>query len=230
MHKPKESEHRVMPISTEQMELWKGDFGKAYTDRNSYLLEELEALYEKNYGITRTGMNRRFLDGISPSARVLEVGCNIGTQLMCLQRMGFRNLYGLELQEYAIRKSQARAKGIEMIQGSAFNIPARDSSFDLVFTSGVLIHISPSELPIVLKEIHRCTRNFIWGFEYYSDVTTEVDYRGNRDLLWKGDFGKLYFSALHDLTVVREERFKYLDSDNVDVMFLLKKNKRDLCV
>jgi pseudaminic acid biosynthesis-associated methylase len=218
-----------MPIRTEQMEVWKGNFGKAYTDRNSHLLEELEALYERDYGITRTGMNKRFLDGINRSAKVLEVGCNIGTQLMCLKGMGFCNLYGLELQEYAIRKSPARASGIEIIQGSAFNIPSRDCFFDLVFTSGVLIHISPSELPIVLEEVHRCTNNYIWGFEYYSDVTMQVDYRGNKDLLWKGDFAKLYVSAFHDLTVVREERFKYLKSNNMDVMFLLRKTREELC-
>jgi pseudaminic acid biosynthesis-associated methylase len=144
--------------------------------------------------------------------------------------MGFRNLYGLELQEYAIRKSQARTTGIEIIQGSAFNIPSRNNCFDLVFTSGLLIHIGPSELPIILKEIHRCTKTYIWGFEYYSDVTTQVDYFGNNNLLWKGDFTKLYASAFPDLTMVREERLKYLNSNNVDVMFLLKKTEGDLCV
>lgn len=219
-----------MPIRTEQMEVWNGDFGKAYTDRNPHLLEELEALYERNYGITRAGMNKRFLDGIDRSAKILEVGCNIGIQLICLKQMGFRNLYGLELQEYAIRKSQVRATEIEIIQGSAFNIPSRNNSFDLVFTSGVLIHIVPSELPIILEEIHRCTRTYIWGFEYYSDVTTQVDYFGNNNLLWKEDFTKLYVSAFPDLTVVREERLKYLNSNNMDVMFLLKKTEGDLCV
>jgi pseudaminic acid biosynthesis-associated methylase len=219
-----------MLISTEQMEVWKGDFGKAYTDRNFCLLDEFETLYEKNYGITRSMLNKRFLHGIDRSAKVLEVGCNVGMQLMCLKRMGFHNLYGLELQEYAIRKSPARALGVEIIQGSAFNIPSRNCFFDLVFTSGVLIHVSPSELPIVLEEVHRCTKDYLWGFEYYSEVTTPVDYRGNKNLLWKADFTKLYISAFPDLTVVREERFKYLTSDNVDVMFLLKKNEGDLCV
>ena len=218
-----------MRISTEQMKVWKGDFGKAYTDRNPHLVEEIEVLYEKNYGITRTGMNKIFLDGIDHSARILEVGCNIGTQLMCLREMGFHNLYGLELQEYAIRRSPTRSLGIQIIQGSALNIPASDSSFDLVFTSGVLIHISPWEQPIVLKEVHRCTKDYIWGFEYYSDVTTQVDYRGNKNLLWKGNFTKLYTSVFNDLTLIREERFKYLSSNNADVMFLLRKTREELC-
>ena len=143
--------------------------------------------------------------------------------------MGFHNLYGLELQEYAICRSPTRSLGIQIIQGSALNIPASDSSFDLVFTSGVLIHIKPSDLAIALEEIHRCTRNFIWGFEYYSDVTTEIDYRGKQNLLWKGDFTKLYTLAFRDLTVAREERFKYLSSNNVDVMFLLRRTREELC-
>ena len=212
-----------MTKTTEQIEKWAGQFGKEYTDRNALSLEEVEALYKGNYGVTRTELNERFLKEIDHSIRILEVGSNIGNQLLCLQRMGFRNLYGIELQSYAVELSKSRTRRINIIEGSVFDIPYKDGYFDLVFTSGVFIHIAPSDIALAMREIHRCTREYIWGFEYYADNYIEVPYRGHRNLLWKADFAALYLDQFGDLELVKEERLKYLDSKNVDSMFLLRK-------
>jgi pseudaminic acid biosynthesis-associated methylase len=196
---------------------------RGYTDRNVFSLEELDTLYKSKYGVTRTELNQRFLEGMDRSTRILEVGSNVGTQLLCLQSMGFVNLYGIELQSYAVELSKAETKRINIIEGSAFDIPYKDAYFDLVFTSGVLIHINPSDIVRVLREIFRCTREYIWGFEYYADEHTEITYRGHKELLWKANYAKLYLEQFEDLKIVKEERLKYLDSDNIDTMFLLKK-------
>ncbi|GAE87794.1 hypothetical protein [Acetivibrio straminisolvens] len=95
----------------------------------------------------------------------------------------------------------------------------------MVFTSGVLIHISPDNINRVLDEIYRCTKEYIWGLEYYADEYTEINYRGNDNLLWKTNFSKLYLDRFPELELVKEEKFKYLNNDNVDVMFLLRKKK-----
>jgi len=91
--------------------------------------------------------------------------------------MGFQTLYGIELQEYAVEISKSRTKHINIIQGSAFDIPFKDNFFDLVFTSGLLIHIAPSDVEQILREIHRCTKKYIWGSEYFADSYTQVEYR-----------------------------------------------------
>ncbi len=156
--------------------------------------------------------------------RILEVGSNVGNQLLSLQRMGFGALYGIELQSYAVEISKSKSKNINIIQGDASDIPFKDGYFDMVFTSGVLIHIDPNNLPCVLREIHRCTKKYIFGFEYYSDETKDIPYRGKSNLLWKADFAKKYVDLFNDLTLVKEERIKYLGNENIDAMFLLKKN------
>jgi len=135
------------------------------------------------------------------------------------------NLYGIELQQYAIEKAKALTKRINIIHGVADDIPFKDGYFDMVFTSGVLIHISPGNINRVLDEIYRCSREYIWGFEYYADDYTEVNYRGHESLLWKTNFPKLYLDRFPELELVKEEKFKYLYNDNVDVMFLLRKRK-----
>jgi pseudaminic acid biosynthesis-associated methylase len=208
---------------TEQMQKWAGEFGKEYTDRNALSFEEREALYKKNYGLTRTELNERFLKGINRTIRILEVGSNVGDQLLGLQKMGFSNLYGIELQKYAVKLSKSRTRNINIIEGSVFDIPFKDRYFDLVFTSGLLIHINPCDIAIAIKEIHRCTKEYIWGLEYYAENYTEILYRGQKNLLWKADYARLYLEQFGDLELVMEEHLKYLDNDNLDTMFLIRK-------
>jgi pseudaminic acid biosynthesis-associated methylase len=217
-----------MSGSTPQIAAWTGDFGKEYTDRNVMSTEELDAMYRRNFGVSRTELNVAFIGGMDRSIRILEVGSNVGNQLLLLQHMGFKALYGIEVQPYAVELSKMRSKGINIIEGTAFDIPFKDDYFGLVLTSGLLIHISPSDTAAVMREIHRCTREYIWGFEYYADECTEVTYRNHKNLLWKADFAKLYLQRFSDLSLVTEKRIKYLDGDNTDSMFLLRKKAKTL--
>jgi pseudaminic acid biosynthesis-associated methylase len=210
---------------TEQIRTWSGEFGREYTDRNDYSTELLDDLCRRNYGVARSELNRRFLGSVPKDARILEVGCNMGTQLLLLQEMGFTNLHGIEIQSYALDRAKTRIPGAVLTQASAFSIPYPDSSFDLVFTSGVLIHIAPVDLPVALGEIHRCTRNWIWGLEYYAPKTTEVAYRGHTALLWKTDYARSYLDAFPGLRLIREDRLPYLENDNIDAMFLLQRKQ-----
>ncbi|MEI9476448.1 MAG: hypothetical protein WCO26_07705 [Deltaproteobacteria bacterium] len=89
-----------------KMQVSLGPFGRGYTHRNDYRLQKREAMYKKKFGTTRTEINQRFLGNMDRSISILEVGSNLGIQLLCLQRMGFSNLYGVELQMDAIRRSK----------------------------------------------------------------------------------------------------------------------------
>lgn len=212
---------------TKQMLHWSGTFGAEYTKRNHMTVDQMEALWVKNYGFSRSSVNQRFLDGFDKSMRILEVGSNIGNQLLCLRRQGFRNLYGVELQHYPLVIARANFTPITFIQASAFQLPFRSGFFDLVFTSGLLIHIAPEHISQVIGEIHRCTKRYIWGVEYYATEYTIVPYRGHNGLCWKADFAKLFIGTFGDLTLRRQEFFNYLDSGNIDTMYLLEKNTRN---
>lgn len=212
--------------STPQMDKWSTEFGKSYTDRNPQSVAEMDALYTTNFGVTRQELNKDFLGDMDRNIRILEVGSNVGSQLMALQELGFKNLYGVELQSYAVEISKKRSQGINLIQGSAFELPFRDGFFDLVFTSGVLIHISPTDLPKAISEMIRCSKRWIWGFEYYAETHREVPYRGHSALLWKGDFAGEFRKQASNLKFIRDRKVPYLNSPegNVDVMYLLEKH------
>lgn len=208
---------------TDQVRQWVGTLGREYTDRNDQTPCQLDEFYRNTYGKTRSELNQRFLDNVPRNAPILEVGCNVGTQLLLLKDMGFTDLSGVEIQEYALQRAQERLRDAKILQASALSIPFSDQEFELVFTSGVLIHIAPADLPIAMREIHRCTKKWVWGMEYFAPQMEEIVYRDNRNLLWKANYARLYRHHCADLELVREQDIPYLEGGNVDSMFLLER-------
>lgn len=209
---------------TDQEKKWAGEFGKAYTDRNTLSPSELDALYTRDFGFTKTELNKEFIGDMDRDIRILEVGSNDGNQLLLLQKMGFRDLWGMDIGDYAVELSKQRCKGINIIKASALDIPFKDDYFDLVFTNRVLIHVAPDDLSQVMDEIYRITRRYIWCHEYFAEEKTEVNYRGNKDLLWKNNFMSLFLSHYKGLSLVKEKKHKYITDGNVDQTFLLRKD------
>ena len=76
-----------------------------------------------------------------------------------------------------------------------------------------------------MDEIYRCSREYIWGMEYYASETTEVSYRSHTGLLWKMDFPRRYLERFRDLELLQEKKLPYLDNGNVDIIFLLRKKR-----
>jgi len=220
--------NRAIRSSTETQQeiVWKGSFGREYTERNTVDPESVDQVWRRNYGVARSTINESVLSGISKDARFLEVGCNSGNQLLMLRQMGWSNLSGTELQPYAMEIARSRLPEATFKLGSALALPWEDCSFDVVFTCGVLIHISPTDLPLVMNEIYRTTREYIWGTEYYAPEVTQVVYRDHSELLWKMDFARQYMQRFPDLELVKEQRLPYLDNANIDTVFLLKKKRR----
>lgn len=224
-----------MEKKEKQMRDWKGEFGEEYTDRNLASPEEYDALMRNRIGVSRSEQ----LDDLLRHLRldkILEVGANVGNQLLLMRGRGITNLYGIELNHYAVEKAKDRTKGtqtqIEIIESSAYDIPFKDEYFDLVFTSGLLIHIPPYTIGKVLDEVYRCTKRYILGFEYYSKNYTETNYRGNDEMLWKADFAKMYLDRFPRLWQREDRKYPYLEDEKlIDHAFLFEKRgeERSIC-
>jgi pseudaminic acid biosynthesis-associated methylase len=203
--------------------MWQGEFGTKYIDRNFYAPVELDRAYANDFGMTCSQLHKTFLGRMSRGIRILEVGCNVGNQLVMLQKMGFTNLYGVEINRQAVEKAKARSQGLNVVWGEAQDIPFKDKFFDLVFTAGVLIHIPPSDIKRVMREMVRCSSKYIFGFESYAERYQKVDYRGLKDLYWKTNFCRLFEETCPGLKRQKFQMLKYLSSDQYDAMFLLAK-------
>ena len=90
----------------------------------------------------------------SPDDAILDVGCGTGSILRRLAGLGYRDLNGVELSDYAV--ARLRDEGITMWAGRLPDIPVGDARFDIVIASQVLEHIIrrgrfTSEIARVLK-------------------------------------------------------------------------------
>lgn len=214
-------------IRTLQESFWTSDFGKKYTERNTTQTRyEWEQFYRSNWGVTRQAMNEEFVGSLPRSTRVLEVGCNSGNQLVELQNEGFTDLYGVEVQSDAVEMAKSRTKNINLVCGSGFDLPYKSGFFDLVCTNGVLIHVAPCDLPKFFAEMYRVSKRYIWGFEYYADDVTNINYRGHTGFLWKANYAQLMMKQFPDLKIVKKKLYPYIMPGmeaNKDCMFLLEK-------
>ncbi|HVV85916.1 MAG TPA: pseudaminic acid biosynthesis-associated methylase [Kofleriaceae bacterium] len=171
------SEPATVPATeTPQLALWRSSFGQHYTDRNDV---------ERPARITTW---RRIVAGLDVR-RALEVGCNVGWNLRYLTEAGVPAVWGVEPQTYAIERARRADPSLTIVPGTAFSLPFRDRCFDLSFTSGVLIHISPDDLGRALDELYRVTDRYLIAIEYDHPDEVEVSYRGHEGALWKRDHG-----------------------------------------
>ena len=75
-------------------------------------------------------------------------------------------VWGVEPQRYAIERARRADPTLTIVPGTAFALPFRDGCFDLAFTSGVLIHISPDDLGRAIDELYRVTSRWLIVIEY----------------------------------------------------------------
>jgi ubiquinone/menaquinone biosynthesis C-methylase UbiE len=94
-----------------------------------------------------------------PGAKLLEVGCGMGTDLLQFAR-GRAHCTGIDLTPRSIEISRHRfslyGEPANFLRGDAERLPFADNSFDVVYSNGVLHHTP--ETAKAINELHRVVR------------------------------------------------------------------------
>lgn len=180
-------------------EFWASEFGDEYTMRNA---ATEAAVQLRVRGLVEIWNSMRG----DPPASVLECGANVGLNLRALQRFTQVELHAIEpnakARDAVIADGILPAKRIH--DATLDKLPFPDSSIDLVFTSGVLIHVPPDGLERACREVYRVSRKYVMALEYFSKSPETITYRGHDNLLFKRDFGSFYLDLFPDLAAVAE--------------------------
>jgi pseudaminic acid biosynthesis-associated methylase len=183
-------------MTSDQLGKWTGTFGDDYIERNAATKESV-ALALKMWSNLLLQFRGAKLDSI------LEVGSNVGQNLRALRLLTDAQLFAVEPNKKAVdvlvNDRVLPASCVSL--ADAFDIPHDDNFFDLVFTCGVLIHISSENLSAAYREIYRVSRRFILSIEYFSEQPVEIPYRGHSALLFKRDFGLLWKEMFPELAI-----------------------------
>ena len=122
---------------------------------------------------------------------IAEIGCGAGHNLISLSELNPNyTLVGVDPNLYAVIK--AIQNKVTALTGDCFDTYLKSSYYDLVFTSGVLMHVAPEDMGRAVEEISRIARKYILIIEYYSEKEESVNYHGHNDLLWKRDYKNLF--------------------------------------
>jgi hypothetical protein len=158
---------------------WSGTFGDAYLKRNRVDWRARIPFWNK-------------IIALSGVRSVFELGVNAGWNLSAIQRSYDDVLtWGADINEKAL--DQAHAAGL-----AVFNVNdsiARQqfpNTAELTFTAGVLIHSAPAELRETMQKMIDMSSDYVLAIEYTALVETEIEYRGQKGLLWKRPYGELY--------------------------------------
>ena len=139
-----------------------------------------------------------FLKYVKPDEdiKILELGCNVGRNLNVLYKSGFHNLESIEInkdaielmkKEYPVMYQNSKINNSTIEQGvNNYN----DSTFDLVFSNAVLMHLH-SDSKLVFKEIARITKKYLVVMES-EQGTSKICYPRN----YKKIFEKYGFTQL----------------------------------
>jgi len=176
-------------------DMWSGQFGQDYLDRHA---ESNRENFDKRCRFIG-GLYGKALDAmpLMPSNQLfrpetaLEVGCGDGQNLLAIMDNGqyssLTHLYGADVSKEALGRLHPK---IHQIHAPAHDLSTvSDNEFDIVFTCGLLIHIHPSDLMAVYKELWRVTKHVLFIAEYFSPQAFSIRYQGEHGILWKRDFG-----------------------------------------
>jgi spore coat polysaccharide biosynthesis protein SpsF len=162
---------------TEQEEFWAGGFGDAYVDRN-----QGEARVASN-----TALFSRVLRAARPIGSVLELGANIGMNMLALRNLlPSASFAAVEINQQAVQALRHIPR-VQVHPVSIFEL-GDVGVHDLVLCKGVMIHIAPEKLPDLYDLMYRTSRRYLCLAEYYSPRPVEISYRGHEGKLFKRDF------------------------------------------
>ncbi|MBN2190750.1 MAG: methyltransferase domain-containing protein [Candidatus Aureabacteria bacterium] len=116
---------------------------------------------------------------------ILELGCNCGSNLHWLHKMGYKNLSGMEINPEAVEQAYISFPGmkgaVNISLGSIEELLPKmpSKSVDAIFTMGVSMHIHPSD-NFLFREMRRVARKHICTMEPESANSNYVFARNYR--------------------------------------------------
>jgi len=180
-------------FSTDQEKFWAGEFGDEYAARNR----------GDKFIANQVHYFSKILEHTTKVKSVLEYGANIGENLKAIKQLiPDASFCAVEINKSAAKEIKSWKEGkAKVFTESIFDFKI-DRKRDFVFVKGVLIHLNPEKLPEAYAKLYKASSRYICIGEYYNPSPTTIEYRGNKDRLFKRDFCSEIMKKYHDLKLV----------------------------
>ena len=175
----------------EHQRFWKEKYASEYREKNT--------LFNEEKGVEAWRLMLAKSEGINT---YLECGSNIGRNIGFLEKLlpdAKSSLIEISPEAYQIAISRYNPQ--QSFNGSILDSNFSIKSFDLVFTTGVLIHIHPDDLLDNMSKMFSYSNKYILIGEYFNRTPVMIEYQGEQNKLFKRDFGK-YFIENFDVQLI----------------------------
>ena len=197
-------------------------------NRESFWKNIPSGYYENN---TSEGVWRkayiRDIARVNKLSSVLELGCNSGGNLLyIIKKVPNIQAVGLDICENALAHGKKEGNRAQLLAGSIYDLSRFEkNSFDMVFTSCVLIHIPPEKIKGIIKEMKRISKFFTIHMEHHSEEECVTRYHNDNPHRWAHNYIKAYDGALK----IRDmERLAYQSSGGDSQFMWWEKTEREL--
>jgi 2-polyprenyl-6-hydroxyphenyl methylase/3-demethylubiquinone-9 3-methyltransferase len=160
----------------------------------SYWVDEYRRRQRRQpcYGLQELALTA-ILEANAP-ARVLEFGCGVGRHLSHIAKIAGIEVHGVDQSPTMLAGMRQWVAEPELIASTHLveptgRLPFADGSFDLVYTTEVLLHIAPADIISRLAELVRVTRRAVIHFEPPADYRL---FAQAHDGCWWHDLIELY--------------------------------------
>ncbi len=170
----------------------------------------LRFILENGFKKQRLFIQNKFLNNISPGAKILDLGCGTGTYTDLLSR---RNYIGLEINPVYIKYATRCGKGA-FIRADACRLPFKNEIFDAVCVIATFHHLSDIEFIEVLKEVERTILpKGLFLIMDQSNIKVNFIFNWLFDLIRYFDKGKFIRKPKENLDIVlTEPGFRLVDN------------------
>jgi len=137
------------------------EFWNKYSDEN-------EARYNEEFS--------KFVRDLAMSLHctsVLEIGCGTGIDLRLFPDTF--QIYGIDLNDKALRIAQEKLPIANFEKGSITELPFEDSSIDFVFTHGLMNYLDVETVEKGVAEMFRVSTKWIMNCEKYDETEKQID-------------------------------------------------------
>lgn len=165
-----------------QQQFWIETYAEEYIRRNRS--------FDLDSGIKAWSTMLRRTDTITS---VLECGCNIGRNIKPLNHfLPSAKKSIIEISPLPFAMVTAEFEFEFAVNHSILDADLPMNYFDLVFTTGVLIHVAPEDLLANMQKIYDLSKRYILFGEIFSREPKSIEYRGDKELLFTRDFGRYF--------------------------------------
>jgi 2-polyprenyl-3-methyl-5-hydroxy-6-metoxy-1,4-benzoquinol methylase len=93
-----------------------------------------------------------------PDTAVLDIGCGHGYALSALQRLGFKNIRGVDVDAGQVERARAANLAVELVADTVRWLSERPAAFGLILLLDVLEHVEPHAQPAFLMAVRGALR------------------------------------------------------------------------